>query len=317
MGLEVEMKMENGILFCDNIAILLATYNGCEFIEEQIESLLSQTFQDWTLFIHDDGSTDGTVEIIKRLEKRYQGKIVLLPGPSTGGAKNNFMYLLNSVEAPYIMFCDQDDIWLPNKIELTYKRMREIEDNRPTLVFTDLQVVDRNLNVLAQRMSQYQRLNIRKRDVGDFLAENVITGCTMMINKSLAELSRKVSDYSSLIMHDWWIAIVASKFGNISCVEKPLIQYRQHGVNSIGAKKFGKEYIIERFNNKKSIQKALEATRIQAKQMATDFSLDSDDIIAQYARISEQSKIRRLQFYIKNHINKSGLIRNLGLYIWG
>lgn len=310
------MKMEKGKIYCDNIAILLATYNGREYIEEQIQSLLEQSYQDWTLFIHDDGSTDGTFELLKELADKNK-KIVLLEAPPTGGAKTNFMFLLNCIEAPYIMFCDQDDIWLPKKIEKTYKRMTEIENNRPALVYTDLQVVDRKLNVLASRMSTYQNLNLSKHEVADFLAENVITGCTMMINKSLADLSRKVKDCSQIIMHDWWIAIIAAKYGVVTCIEEPLIKYRQHGVNSIGAKKFGVEYVRERIKNSQSVQQALEATRIQAKHIADVFELGSDDVITEYAEIFEKNKIRRLQFYSRNHINKSGLLRNIGLYLWG
>ena len=110
------------------IYILLATYNGEEYIKEQIESLLHQTYQHWTLIIHDDNSSDNTVNIIKEYVKKYPEKIIFIDDDiSTGGAKENFAYLLNKIDKnfDYLMFCDQDDVWLNNRIKLFYKKIIE------------------------------------------------------------------------------------------------------------------------------------------------------------------------------------------------
>ena len=310
MGMEMDLKQEE-------IAILMATYNGEKYLAEQLDSLLSQTFQNWRLYIHDDGSEDRTVSVVKEYAEKYPGKIVIIYAPPTGGAKNNFLFLLKCVDAPYIMFCDQDDVWLPEKIEKTYRRMKDVEGDRPALVFTDLQVVDQDRELIAPQMSEYQKLDIDKTWVEDFLPENVITGCTVMINRKMAELARKAEDPSRIIMHDWFMAIVAARFGLVSCVEEPLILYRQHGVNSIGAKKLGKDYILQRLTHGKDVHDALEATRIQAKYVSELFDLPDDDVITRYGRIAEKSKPARLLFYSRNHIHKSGLIRNIGLVIWG
>ena len=316
-GMEMERNKEERLFHCEKIAVLLAAYNGRNFIREQLDSLLAQTFQEWTLFIHDDGSTDGTPEILSEYAERFPEKIVLIDAPSKGSAGDNFMFLLNSVDAPYIMFCDQDDVWLPQKIEKTYQRMKEVENGRPALVFSDLQIVDQDLKIIAPLMSGYQKLDMTKHRVEDFLAENVITGCTMMIDRPLAELSRKCQDPSQIIVHDWWAALVAAKFGVISCIEEPLIKYRQHGENSIGAKRFGLQYIKERVTHMESIRKRLEATRIQAGHFSSVFDLGAEDVVTQYADIAEKNKIYRLRFYAENHIRKSGFARNVGLCIWG
>ena len=112
------------------IYILLATYNGEKYLKEQLDSLFEQTNQHWTLWIHDDNSKDNTVNIIKKYKSKYPDQIEFLDDDiSTGGAKENFTYLLDNIndDYDYIMFCDQDDVWLEDKIEITLKKMLEIE----------------------------------------------------------------------------------------------------------------------------------------------------------------------------------------------
>ena len=112
------------------IYILLATYNGEKYLKEQLDSLFEQTNQHWTLWIHDDNSKDNTISIIKEYQSKYPNKIKFLDDNiSTGGAKENFTYLLENIDDDYehIMFCDQDDVWLEDKIDITLKKMLEIE----------------------------------------------------------------------------------------------------------------------------------------------------------------------------------------------
>ena len=181
--------MEMVIRSKEEIAILLATYNGEKYLSEQLDSLLNQSFQKWCLYVHDDGSKDKTVSILRDYAAKYPDKIILIDAPPTGGAKYNFLFLLNVVDAPYFMFCDQDDVWLPEKIEKTYRWMKAVEQDKPALVFTDLQVVDQDGKLVAPRMSEYQKLNMKKSRAEDFLAENVVTGCTVMINRQLVDLA--------------------------------------------------------------------------------------------------------------------------------
>lgn len=317
MGDEVVL-MEKLIKCVSPVAILMATYNGEEYIFEQIDSIIKQTFQDWEIFIHDDGSKDNTVNIIRHLIDIYPNKIHLLDGPSTGGAKNNFFYLMKKIDADYVMFSDQDDIWLNDKIEKTLIRMKKIEKNgSPCLVYTDLKVVDNNLNIISEKMSIYQNFNTEKKSVGEFLCDNNVTGCTVMINRKLKELATKVTNYEPIIMHDWWLALVAAEFGMISFVEDSTILYRQHGDNSVGAKKFNGKYILERLKNASDIRKRLIGTQKQALCFTNTYQLSKNNGIYKYAHINEFSKIDRINFYKRNGINKSGFIRNIGLLIFG
>ncbi len=222
------------------IQILLATYNGEKYLEAQLDSLLSQTHTDWKLIVHDDGSTDQTCEILRAYQRRYPDIIEILEdGLTFGNARDNFTHLLTVSSADYVMFCDQDDIWLPDKIAKTLYKMQELEclhDFLPLVVHTDLLVVDESLDCLAPSMFDYQGLNKSIDGLLQILVKNSVTGCTMMANREAIKVSLPIS--SSAVMHDWWIAAnVIKQQGVVGFVDEPLIKYRQHAANSVGAKK--------------------------------------------------------------------------------
>lgn len=221
-----------------NIAILLATYNGALYIREQIDSLLSQTFTDWHLYIHDDGSTDDTIAIIRALINEHPQKITLLEYPSQGGACRNFLSLLEAVEAPYYMFCDQDDVWMPTKIETTYARLKTLEQQQPDiplLVHSDLTLTDACLNVIDDSFVRNQRIKLAAiKTYEDYAATNTVTGCTTLFNQQAKACIRR--PYDKAIMHDAWLclSIVASN-GIVDFISEPLVKYRQHGNNTLGS----------------------------------------------------------------------------------
>lgn len=254
----------------------MATYNGEKYISEQINSLFNQTYTNWKLIIHDDNSRDNTVKIIKEYEKRYSQKIIFLnDNIATGGAKENFTYILNKIDDnyDYIMFCDQDDVWLENKVEITLKKMLESEEKSkdiPILIHTDLKVVDENLNIISYSMFKYQKLNIKNQYSLDLMSmENIITGCTMMINKQLSLLSKNIA--TEAIMHDWWIAIIALREdGLIEFVDKPTILYRQHQLNTIGSKKVNLSYYFKKLLRMKENINDYKRIYIQYKKAKID-----------------------------------------------
>lgn len=216
----------------------MATYNGERFIAEQIESILHQTCTDWTLYIHDDGSDDRTHEIAMTYSNTYKN-IITLDYPSTKGAKDNFFSLLDKVDSQYYMFCDQDDVWEQDKIELSLQKIQEIEKNNPDtpiIVFSDLKIVDENLNVIAD--SFWKKMRIKPKKLNSFHkmgACNLVTGCTMMFNK---KVNGCIINPKYAIMHDSWISLcVAKNNGIIYPICKPLVNYRQHKYNVIGAQK--------------------------------------------------------------------------------
>lgn len=305
----------------DKIAVLLATYNGENYISEQIDSILKQTETNWKLYIHDDGSKDKTMDIVQEYAAKYPEKIVIVEGNPTGGAKTNFFYLFHQVEAPFYMCCDQDDVWLPNKIEVTKKEMKSLEkgdEDKPCLVFTELCVVDAQLDTIAEKMSDYQGLDCTNVRLNRALIQNVVTGCTMMINRVLRDELVKVTRYEGVLMHDWWATLVAVRFGKISFIEKSTVLYRQHGNNGVGATNANSMlYKMKRMMQGKEIKESLLNTRIQAKAFADLYQEKEDSLVKKYAELENCSKIKRLKFYKKYDVKKSTTSKNIGLLIWG
>lgn len=223
------------------IDILLSTYNGEKYLQEQLDSIISQSFGDWRLLIRDDASKDSTNDIITRYCSLYPTKIRCV-GDCFGnlGVIRSFELLMKESDADYIMFCDQDDVWLPNKIHLTFERMKQLGkqygNNVPILVHTNLFVVDEDKNIVSDSFWDYAAMKPELLDGNiHFLAIcNCVTGCTLMINKRAKEVS--LPFVSPVEMHDAWIAIHVKKCGVVDYIEQSTIQYRQHTSNICGAK---------------------------------------------------------------------------------
>lgn len=220
------------------IDILLATYNGESYLAQQINSILNQSFKDWRLVIHDDGSTDSTVDIIRSFSDKHPLKIVHVDdGIKLGGAKENFFHLMKFAIADYIMFCDQDDHWESNKVESTVREIRRIEGSDsdvPCLVFTNLLIVDESLIPVGKTFWDYERIVSERFTLASLLSRNFATGCTMCMNMSLLRVAL-TGDVRKIILHDWWVALIGFSLGKVSWIENGTIQYRLHAENHTGA----------------------------------------------------------------------------------
>lgn len=234
------------------IEILLATYNGERFLKEQLDSILNQTFKDFTLIVRDDGSNDKTVEIINDYILQYPGKITLLHDKVLHrGAALSFGYLIEQSTADYIMLSDQDDVWLNNKVEITMNAMLELEKTHPDMplmVFTDLKEVDNNLKIIHESFINSQKLF--PEVIGSptkILSLNVVAGCTVMINGISKQYVLPVP--TSKVGHDQWIAANIAHYGKIKYLSTPTILYRQHNFNAVGANNVGLKYFVNKILN--------------------------------------------------------------------
>lgn len=305
-------------------AILMATYNGEKYINEQITSLINQSYTDWILYIRDDGSTDKTKEIEEKYSKLYPNKIKIVQKEnSVSGSKYNFWELckfVSNTDCKYIMFCDQDDVWNNDKIEKTINLMKQSETetpNIPVLVHTDLEVVDKDLNILNNSFIKYMSLNPKYKTIEKLLIQNNVTGCTMMINRLLLEKALLTSNIDNIIMHDWWIALIASVFGRIVFLDSATIKYRQHKDNVIGAKKTNSlKYIISRIFSKDTINDKLKSAIEQSKLFVNfyDNNLNgkTSALINTFSNIAKFNKIKRIYTIIKYGFWKQGIIRVIG-----
>ncbi len=218
------------------IAILLTTYNSTRFLGELLDSLLCQTHREWQLYVRDDQSTDNTLELVAQYMAK-DNRIHLLEDKQKRGAMNGFMWMLEQVQADYYMFCDHDDVWKADKVEVTLNKMLEHKEmnDKPIVVHTDLEVVNGDLQCLHPSYWEFE--NFCHADFNSkyfHLPYNNITGCTMMLNERAKEVSLPVSPYAQ--MHDWWVAAcVLWNGGVVLNVPQTTMYYRQHGTNTIGA----------------------------------------------------------------------------------
>lgn len=221
------------------INILMATYNGEAFLAEQIKSIQAQTVEDWQLLIRDDGSSDKTREIISdfvQQDKRIQ--FINAHETTNYGVIKSFYTLLKYETADYYCFSDQDDVWLPNKLEIVLTEATQHNRDIPLLVYTDLKVVDRNLDIISDSMirSQSHHANTSLRQE---LTENTVTGGTMLINHALAESWNQTE---GILMHDWYLALLAAALGKLIYIDVPTELYRQHDSNVLGARTWSKRF---------------------------------------------------------------------------
>lgn len=236
------------------VEILLATYQGEKHVQELLESLLNQTHPNIRILIRDDGSQDQTRKILKKFENAYPDKISVIFDNKNLGVIGNFSELLKNSRAKYVLFSDQDDYWLPNKVELSISQLKVMEKKHgadsPLLLHTNLQVVDKDLQMIDPSFWNYVRLNPSFTQPNRLLLQNCITGCTMAMNRALANLSYPIP--KNVLMHDWWIALLASCFGKIEHIQESTLLYRQHSSNTLGAKRPDLFVTIKNFFYKKN-----------------------------------------------------------------
>lgn len=217
------------------VNILLSTYNGEQYLKEQVKSIQDQTYQDWQLLIRDDGSTDGTVEIIQELVAQDERIRFINQGAIENlGVIKSFHALLKYEKADLYCFSDQDDVWLPEKIVLQVAEAKKYPQEEPLLVYTDLKVVDENLNVQHESMIRTQSDHANTELIQE-LTENTVTGGVAMINHALADLWTGQEKHA-LLMHDWYLALLAAAFGKLIYIDEPTELYRQHSSNVLGAR---------------------------------------------------------------------------------
>ncbi len=267
------------------IAILLSTYNGTKYLEEQLDSILNQTYSNYVIVARDDGSYDDTIQLLNKYAKKFTDKFHLLEQDLLNlGASDSFSYLIEYVlenkqslglESAYMMFCDQDDIWSLEKIHKQIDEMLKVEKQQtgtkpiPVLIHSNLRVVSEEKSLIAESFVHYQGLEIERNRFTNLVISNVVTGCTAFINEALARKAVPVS--KEAIMHDWWLSLVASAFGKLVFIDAPLVSYRQHDTNAIGAKEFVKSTPVDRSFWQKTLGCKSNAHLSEVARQAADF----------------------------------------------
>ncbi|SEA00161.1 rhamnosyltransferase [Pseudobutyrivibrio sp. ACV-2] len=314
-----------------DVAVLLATYNGGRYLKQQLDSLLEQTYQNFRIVIHDDGSTDDTVDIINEYRENYPNKIEIYFGHPCGGPKENFLWMLTRVHADYYMFCDQDDVWLKEKVERSVEKLEKTEFDlikakthmdtdefdTPICVFTDMKVVDEELNILSDSFIRYIGRLPSNTAYTQIIIDNPAAGCTMCFNKPLRDLVVKMLPYldlKNIPMHDALILELASINGKVVAIDEPLAYYRQTGQNAMGAitesdsEKAGRN--IQDIKQGSFFEKKKEfvsESRLFANEIIkADFlPKDKRDVLMCFANIGRKNKLQRMYFYRKHNFTRA------------
>lgn len=318
------------------IEILLATYNGERFLAEQIESILSQSCNDFKISVSDDGSEDYTLEILRSYENTLGNKMKVTVGKSQS-AKENFYNLLDNADSDYIALSDQDDYWDKDRLLKGIRAIKIFENkygsDMPVLIHSDLEITDENLihrgrmrdangikSFLKNAVKIQNNKNLYKinnaKNLSRLLVENNITGNTVMFNRALLNLYKRPVDS---FMHDWWLGILAYTLGKVGYIDEELVKYRQHGDNVLGGKKPSLS-LKERIENRARIRKNYDAMFNQAEEFLKLYKnelINAGDtevtrILKSFCDMKNKNRVLKIIDIFRYGFVKSSLILTIG-----
>jgi glycosyltransferase involved in cell wall biosynthesis len=229
------------------IAVLMATYNGALYLNEQIDSILNQTLPPTTIIVSDDGSDDGTLAILEKYAAAE--KITFIKNDTRRGVVGNFIHCLHQLPAGYYFaLSDQDDIWHPNKLEESFHALQKIEkQDQPCMVYSDLCLIDAQKNIINRSFRNELGHHKYKHCLETLLFGNFVLGCTTLCNYSLKDYIIGMPIHPSF-NHDAWMALVSYTFGQTYSIDKALVDYRQHSSN-VTIRAHNKKTLLNRYIN--------------------------------------------------------------------
>lgn len=307
------------------VDILLSVYNGSAYLKAQIESIVNQSSPHWRILARDDGSTDNSVSILSYYQNKYPEKFKMLVG-SNLGVTQSFHELLKESDAPYVMFCDQDDLWFEDKIEIMMARIKREEKQygteTPLLVFSDLALVDQNGAPIGPSFWRSHGIDPRHFSLNRLLLQNVVTGCASLINRPLVKVSLPIPEEA--ILHDWWFALNACLFGKLAIIDRTTVYYRQHSANQVGANGITFGRIRKLITGPESIRGRLlgifKRTSGQAQALIDihrhRIRQNQKFLLERYTSILDMTSMERKLFFLKEKIFFTSAMRNFCLFYY-
>jgi glycosyltransferase involved in cell wall biosynthesis len=301
------------------IDVLMATWNGSRFIEEQLDSLFRQTFQNFRLIVRDDGSSDSTLQIVEQYRSRHPDSVLVRKNPSRQGACRNFSLLAEESTAPYFAFSDQDDIWRADKLELELATAKSIETEHgahtAVLVFSDMELVGHDNQLMAHSVWKMKHVNPHRASLGSMLVQNLVSGCTVLGNRSLLLHGMPIPEEA--FMHDFWLGLVAAAFGILVPLDATTVRYRQHRHNAMGAGS-GLRMVdaFKRLLGDPSFKQGIEKSRRQAQKFseryASQLSNEQKEILQAWSKSQNlPAGVRHWMLY-RNGLLRTSFLNNLG-----
>ncbi|MBR0217340.1 MAG: glycosyltransferase family 2 protein [Clostridia bacterium] len=302
--------------------VLLAAYNGLPYLKELIASLQNQTIP-FSCLIQDDGSSDGTMDVLRKLTEEDSRFTLSRSCGQHLGAAANFLSLLQQSEGP-VACCDQDDIWEPDRLELGMKALEEAEarlgKETPILVHSDLSVISEDGTLIHESFFRHQGWDPEARTLPRLLVQNNCTGCACLMNDPLRKLIAEHAVSENMFMHDWFFAQTAAIFGEIVFVPRSLVRYRQHGTNAIGASTSGfLGRFIKALQMPAAVKKRLKVNETQAACLLKSYGgflpRKQEEIIRGYLAIPKVPKCKRPFLLKKGDYLMQSPITRLGQYL--
>ncbi|MCB0508744.1 MAG: glycosyltransferase family 2 protein [Bacteroidetes bacterium] len=304
-----------------SVQILLATYNGEKFLRQQLDSLFQQTYSDFQVLIRDDGSTDQTLAIIQEYQAKNPGKIIFIKDENKNvGATQNFGILMQHANADYIFFCDQDDVWLPQKIELSLQTIKKLEEDTtiPCMVYSDMKLMDENGNITQNSTWKQLKLHPKFFTLNRLLVQNIPHGCAIAINKKMLALARPLPKQA--ILHDHWIALLAASIGKHKAIETPLVLLRNHAQNVTRKQKNAGGFLKRIFKNSISKQayehfidiRVAQAEALKERLLSQNFS---SQIIDDFIALKNSSSWQRKNLILKNKFFRTTLWHTFKMFM--
>ena len=269
------------------IDILMATYNGEKYLVEQLDSIINQTYRNWNLLIRDDNSTDKTLEIIQNYHKKDKRIKILKDNKGNLGIVRNFEELLKSSESEFIMFSDQDDIWVENKLDMYLKMIEKIK-NKGFMIHSDAILFDKNKsNILKDTFISKKAIN---KGLENVFFNYFVQGATILISKEIKNFILPFP--KEVYLHDRYIHLISELFFERIFVNKALIYYRQHGDNQIGAKNTIRELLSKRYFDERDRQ----LIKVIYNKYGSLLTEDKKKLIEEYFKITDIEKNRFNRF---------------------
>lgn len=290
------------------VSIALATYNGSKYLNKQLLSIINQTLLPEEIIVVDDCSRDNTVEIINEIKKTFPNIHLYLNSENLGVVKT-FKKAISKCNCNIIALCDQDDIWEVNKLQLCVEGLKKNTSNNtvPSIVFTDLKMMDEQENLLGSTFWEVQGYQPSKINFERLLIGNIVTGCTIVMNESMK--SEIVNMPDNTIMHDYWIAILALGIGNFIPLDCSPIKYRMHS-NSVTVK--SKISFLQRIKLFMNIffdtqRTYLEGNILQAEQILKVYesrlSLENQRHLKKFVSLGNKNNIsRKLHVFVTKYL---------------
>lgn len=296
------------------VCILMCTYNGERYLSEQLESIKAQTYNNWKLFVSDDGSTDNTVPILLEFQASLAlGRMEILVGPQKGFAANFLHLVTNSaIDGAFFAFCDQDDVWINRKLHAAISRLQSLADldAKPAVFGSTTTLTDANLNVLGKSHTLAIAPSFENA-----LAQNIAGGNTLVFNRRMRELLLRIGNVE-IVSHDWWVYLICTGVGGTFVFdENAKILYRQHNRNMVGANSSIrakldriKLLMLGRYKHWMDVNiNALE----QARHLLTNENLVT---MEQFASLRRSSMPNRLIQLYRSGVHRQSTLGNVGLY---